>query len=314
MVASTSSEAIIPELDFVFKKPSSSSKYKGRFNGTNTEAHNRFQPNDQSLNDDYADPTSEEIDNRDSIKNRTPKYDDEITAIVDDNGSIHIGPDDSVTSPLLHLLGSIGSSSSKIKNNGNGNNPLIIPFNGKNSLPGTAASNRNTASQQLILTKNLPSSQMNEASKVSSYLSSSSSGVDPLSEIEKENLDIKTLKSGSGTILVFNRTQLITIAGDQSSLPDTATTKGGNGNSSSTFILIDHQQPKVADAGQRQSLLPEFDLTTMNGNGNNNNNNHHHHKYHQHNNHHNQQQNNHHNHQRLNDRPRQVCLVFFYFL
>ena len=225
VVASTSSEAIIPELDFVFKKPPIT-EAKNQAMG---EGGNRHSTNAVPLPDHFSETNAQQ----------THKFDEAITAIMDENGAIHLN--DKEGSALLRIVAPLSKKM----------------FDDKNSLPGTAASNRKTASQQVLATKNGLREGLLVEDKLH-FQTSQNNGPREVAETQSpETLNIKTMKTGAGTILVFNRTQLITVATD--------TNDGNAPNTSSTFILIDHQLPSTtAVQDDRESLLSEYEQLKLN--------------------------------------------------
>ena len=234
VVASTSSEAILPELDFVFNKKPIHSNAKPQPKG-----HQNY-PQSQTPSTSPDSGSFEEISPGLIGEDNTSLLDS--SSILDEN------------SPLYRLL----SSRTKILDG--------------NQLPGTAASNRNIASQQLVFSKN-PSKNASRSQKknvpgtvspndpaTASFTPSTPSqtfvtGSFPQTETPSgadgdinqgpgsgESFEVKTLKTGTGTILVFNRTQLITVPvtlnGNNNGLGGVVQDR----NSTSGLVLLEHDR------------------------------------------------------------------------
>ncbi|UXI21078.1 uncharacterized protein NH340_JMT07021 [Sarcoptes scabiei] len=107
VVASTSSKAILPELDFVLKN-----QIKNDPNGkpivVTDEQSQLFNPNNRLLIDEILQLTNS-FGNED---NSEGKFDDVITAIVDENGAIHLAGSSSPT--LLQILSSAANSKNSL--------------------------------------------------------------------------------------------------------------------------------------------------------------------------------------------------------
>lgn len=149
------------------------------------------------------------------------KFDDVITAIVDENGAIHLAEADSPT--LLRIISSQPSTTE-----------------GQTESQGLAASNRNTASSpqnQLLLNRNETNVGDKFKYETSHHQYSKPSNV---------ALDFDSLQPGS--ILLFdNKTQLVV-------LPDP-----GEQNNNQSMVLINYQQAGPSKTLTKQpDLLPEY--------------------------------------------------------
>lgn len=255
---------MLPELDFVFKSsnsqsPGSSSDQNSRgLNDRNRQFSSSSAAAQEEVDDHHDD---EHFGDSGTSDDRNQKFDEAIAAIVDENGAIHLDSEDGPT--LLRIIANTPLvQQQQVQQIKKKLSSIPPPFNGQNSLPGTAASNRNTASQQMVLSKtsSLGGGDDNKGTVHFGPTSQSSRGSKQSSAAEADNLDIKTLKTGAGTVLVFNRTQLITVTTDDS---NPGSSKGGTGNSSSTFILIDHQQPTATIQDGRQSLLQAYEAADL---------------------------------------------------
>lgn len=223
VVASTSSEVMIPELDFMFNKHLKDNEQKSRNNlkSVNNHKSNRLELNNLFRLNDFKEDTGSNTGQNDN-------FNEAIAAILNENGAIHIDEHDGST--LLRILTPLEKKN----------------YPNENPLPGTAASNRNFASQQVVVKKDFPSDTSNVDDKHLYQTSHSKrQNNDQIVSSHYGNERVRTMKPNSNTILVYNRTQLIPI-------PNNSATKNG------TFILIDHQQPKVPLGDNRKSTLMDY--------------------------------------------------------
>lgn len=269
---------MLPELDFVFKQTSNNKQQSSsaanlqNSRGLNDRATRISSSLDQDTSglDHHLTRSADHDDDHDGAghlndnghQSRSKDFDEALAAIVDENGAIHLDGEDGPT--LLRIIANTPLVQQQQQHKPKKISSIPPPFNGQNSLPGTAASNRNTASQQMILSKTTPTTT-NLDDKTHHFGSSQQrpqvgggGGKSSASIPDTDSLDIKTLKTGAGTILVFNRTQLITVStgGDGG---EGSGSGAGKGNGSSTFILIDHQQPTATVQDGRQSLLSAYE-------------------------------------------------------
>lgn len=200
-------------MDFVFKNHN---------NGNG----NKLLPAGKSKNDNNRLLIDEilQLANAFNNDNGEGKFDDVITAIVDENGAIHLAEADSPT--LLRIISSQPAAAKS-----------------QTESQGLAASNRNTAASpqnQLLLNRNESAVGDKFKYETSHHQYSKPSNV---------ALDFDSLQPGS--ILLFdNKTQLVV-------LPDPEEPSGANNNRS--MVLVDYQQTGPSKTMTKQAdLLPEY--------------------------------------------------------